>query len=64
MVAHGWFCIQCRTPRPTIIGQIISNYGLSYGAVVIMLRLLWASELQPAVRLAHARGQAPGQTST
>jgi hypothetical protein len=64
MFVHGWLCIPCRPPRPTIIGQIISNYGLSYGGVVIMLRLLWASELQPTVRLARARGQAPGQTST
>jgi MFS family permease len=51
---------------PTIAGILIATIGLapcffinglSYGAVVIMLLVLRASELHPAVRLAGTRGQ-------
>src|SRR5512136_1731306 len=51
---------------PTIAGIVIATIGLapcffvnglSYGAVVIMLLVMRASELHPAVRLARARGQ-------
>jgi MFS family permease len=51
---------------PTIAGILITVIGLapcfilnglSYGAVVIMLRIMRGSELRPALRLANARGQ-------
>ena len=51
---------------PTIAGVLIATIGLapcffvnglSYGAVVIMLLVMRASELHPAIRLARASGQ-------
>jgi len=51
---------------PTIAGILITTIGLapcfivnglSYGAVVVMLQVMRASELHPVARLAHARGQ-------
>jgi len=55
-----------RIVGPAIAGILITTIGLapcfilnglSYGAVVVMLLVMRASELHPAARLSHARGQ-------